>query len=86
MYVVYYMIFDFIIYGGEGVLCYLYFVILLSYIFLLIVVIFFVFIIFVRVLNGNIEMYKKIVCFIFLIWLYVVVSGVIVYLMIFLYY
>lgn len=86
MYVAYHMTSDSTTYGGEGVLRYLYFVILLSHIFLSIVVIPFVLITFVRALNGNIEMHKKIARFTFPIWLYVAVSGVIVYLMISPYY
>ncbi|AVI50277.1 DUF420 domain-containing protein [Pukyongia salina] len=86
MYVAYHMTSDSTAYGGEGILRYIYFVILLSHIFLSIVVIPFVLITFVRALNGNFEMHKKIARFTFPIWLYVAVSGVIVYLMISPYY
>ncbi|KAA3620763.1 MAG: DUF420 domain-containing protein [Flavobacterium sp.] len=86
MYVAYHMTSDSTTYGGEGILRYVYFVILLSHIFLSIVVIPFVLITFVRALNGNFEMHKKIARFTFPLWLYVAVSGVIVYLMISPYY
>ena len=86
MYVAYHMTSDSTTYGGEGVLRYLYFVILLSHIFLSIVVIPFVLITFVRALNGNFEMHKKIARFTFPIWLYVAITGVLVYLMISPYY
>jgi len=86
MYVAYHMTSDSTSYGGEGILRYIYFVVLLSHIFLSIVVIPFVLITFVRALNGNFEMHKKIARFTFPLWLYVAVSGVIVYLMISPYY
>ena len=86
MYVAYHMTSDSTTYGGEGILRYVYFVVLLSHIFLSIVVIPFVLITFVRALNGNYKMHKKIARFTFPLWLYVAVSGVIVYLMISPYY
>jgi putative membrane protein len=86
MYVAYHMTSDSTAYGGQGVLKYIYFVILLSHIFLSIVVIPFVLITFVRALNGNFQKHKKMARITFPIWLYVAVSGVVVYLMISPYY
>lgn len=86
MYVLYHMTSDSTPYGGEGTLRYVYFVILLSHILLSITVIPFVLITFARALNGNFEKHKKIARITFPIWLYVAVSGVIVYLMISPYY
>ncbi len=86
MYVAYHMTSDSTPYGGEGVLRYVYFVILLSHIFLSVGVIPFVLITYVRALTGNYEKHKKIAKITFPIWLYVAVTGVIVYLMISPYY
>ncbi|MBT8262554.1 MAG: DUF420 domain-containing protein [Bacteroidia bacterium] len=86
MYVAYHMTSDSTPYGGEGILRYLYFVILISHIFLSIGVIPFVLITYVRALTGDFQKHKKIAKFTFPIWLYVAVTGVIVYLMISPYY
>ncbi len=86
MYVAYHMTSESTPYGGEGILRYVYFIILISHIFLSIVVIPFVLITYVRALTGNFQKHKKIAKFTFPIWLYVAVTGVIVYLMISPYY
>lgn len=86
MYVAYHMTSDSTPYGGEGVLRYVYFVILLSHIFLSVGVIPFVLITYVRALTGYYERHKKIAKITFPIWLYVAVTGVVVYLMISPYY
>lgn len=86
MYVTYHMTSDSTSYGGVGVLRYVYFFILISHILLSIGVIPFVLITFVRALNGNFEEHKKIARITFPIWLYVAITGVIVYLMISPYY
>lgn len=86
MYVAYHMTSDSTPYGGEGVLRYIYFVVLISHIFLSIGVIPFVLITYVRALTGNFQKHKKIAKFTFPIWLYVAVTGVIVYIMISPYY
>lgn len=86
MYVTYHMTSDSTSYGGLGVLRYVYFFILISHILLSIGVIPFVLITFVRALNGNFEKHKKIAKITFPIWLYVAITGVIVYLMISPYY
>jgi putative membrane protein len=73
-------------YGGEGVLRWIYFTILISHIFLSIVVIPFVLVTYTRAILGNYKMHRKIAKYTFPIWLYVAVTGVIVYLMISPYY
>jgi putative membrane protein len=86
MYVMYHMTSDSTSYEGVGVLRYVYFFILISHILLSIGVIPFVLITYVRALLGNFEKHKKIAKITFPIWLYVAISGVIVYLMISPYY
>jgi putative membrane protein len=82
MYVLYHMTSESTPYGGEGPIRYIYFFILISHILLSIVVIPFVLITFVRALYGNFERHKALAKFTFPIWLYVAVTGVLVYLMI----
>ena len=86
MYVTYHMTSDSTSYEGVGVLRYVYFFILISHILLSIGVIPFVLITYVRALLGNFEKHKKIAKITFPIWLYVAITGVIVYLMISPYY
>lgn len=86
MYVAYHMTSDSTKYGGEGVIKYLYFVILITHIVLSIVVIPFVLITYVRAITNNFERHKKIARITFPIWLYVAISGVVVYIMISPYY
>ena len=86
MYVAYHMTSDSTKFGGEGVVRTVYFVILITHIALSIVVIPFVLITYVRAITNNIERHKKIAKLTFPLWLYVAVTGVIVYLMISPYY
>lgn len=86
MYIAYHMTTDSTSYGGEGVLRYVYFFILLSHILLSIAVIPLVLITYVRALAQRFDKHKKIAKITFPIWLYVAVTGVIVYLMIAPYY
>jgi putative membrane protein len=86
MYVTYHMTSDSTSYGGEGILRPIYFIILISHILLSIAVIPFVLVTYVRALSGNFKMHKKIAKYTFPLWLYVAVTGVIVYLMISPYY
>jgi len=86
MYVAYHMTSDSTKFGGENAIKYLYYFILLTHIILSIVVIPFVLITFVRALAGNFERHKRIARVTFPLWLYVAVSGVLVYLMISPYY
>jgi putative membrane protein len=86
MYVAYHMTADSTKYGGEGILKYVYFFILITHIFLSIAVIPLVLITYVRALSNKFDKHKKIAKITFPIWLYVAVTGVIVYLMISPYY
>ncbi|MEM7086450.1 MAG: DUF420 domain-containing protein [Bacteroidota bacterium] len=86
MYVAYHMTSDSTSYGGEGVLKTVYFFILISHILLSIGVIPFVLVTYTRALMGNYEKHRKIAKITFPIWLYVAVTGVVVYLMISPYY
>ena len=86
MYVAYHMTSDSTKFGGEGAIKYVYYFILITHILLSIVVIPFVLITYVRAITNNIEKHKKIAKITFPLWLYVAVTGVIVYLMISPYY
>lgn len=86
MYVAYHMTAESTPFGGEGWVRTFYFVILLTHILLSIVIIPFVLITFVRGLTGRYRQHKKIARITFPLWLYVAVSGVVVYLMISPYY
>lgn len=86
MYVAYHMTSDSTKFGGEGVAKYMYYFILLTHILLSIIVIPFVLITYVRAITNNIEKHKKIARITFPLWLYVAVTGVVVYIMISPYY
>lgn len=86
MYVAYHMTSDSTPYGGEGVVRYVYFFILISHILLSIIIIPFVLVTFVRGIAGAYERHKKLARITYPIWMYVAVTGVIVYLMISPYY
>ena len=86
MYVAYHMTSDSTKYGGQGVLAYVYYFILLTHILLSIIIIPFVLVTYVRAITNNIERHKKIAKITFPLWLYVAVTGVIVYIMISPYY
>lgn len=73
-------------YGGEGIIRYVYYFILLTHILMSIVVIPFVLITYVRGITNNIEKHKKIARITFPLWLYVAITGVLVYIMISPYY
>jgi|SRR5690554_67057 len=86
LYMIYHMTSDSTSYGGEGVLKYIYFFVLITHIILSIVVIPFVLITFVRAISGQFYKHRKIARITYPLWLYVALSGVIVYLMISPYY
>lgn len=86
MYVLYHMTSDSTSFEGEGVVKYFYYFILISHIVLSIVVIPFVLITYVKGITNDIEAHKKIAKYTFPLWLYVAVTGVIVYVMIAPYY
>lgn len=86
MYVAYHMTSDSTKFGGEGSIKMVYFFILISHIILSIAVIPLVLITYVRALAERFDRHKKIAKITFPIWLYVAVTGVVVYLMISPYY
>ena len=86
MYVAYHMTSESTKYGGVGNLKTIYFIILISHILLSIIVIPFVLITYVRAITTNFELHKKIAKYTFPLWLYVTISGVLVYYLISPYY
>lgn len=86
MYVAYHMTSDSTKFGGEGAIKYVYYFILITHIILSIAIIPMVLITYVRALAENFDKHKKISKITFPIWLYVAVTGVVVYLMISPYY
>ena len=86
LYIAYHMTSDSTKFGGEGMIKYVYYFILLTHIVLSIVIIPFVLITYVRAITKNFERHKKIARFTFPLWLYVAISGVLVYLLISPYY
>ena len=86
MYVAYHMTSDSTKFGGEGIFSYVYYFVWITHILLSIVIIPFVLITYVRAITKNFERHKKIARITFPLWLYVTISGVIVYIMISPYY
>lgn len=86
MYMAYHMTAESTKYGGEGLLKYAYFFVLISHILLSIIVIPFVLITYVRAISGQFYKHRKIARITYPLWLYVAISGVLVYLMISPYY
>lgn len=86
MYVVYHMTSDPTSYGGPGHLRLLYFVILISHIVLSVAIIPLVLFTYVKAWSGKYAQHRKLAKIAFPIWLYVAITGVIVYLMISPYY
>ncbi|MEN8697551.1 MAG: DUF420 domain-containing protein [Bacteroidia bacterium] len=85
-YVVYHFFVPETTFGGEGIIRYVYYIILITHIILAAVVLPLILLSFWYALNQKIDKHRKIVRFTFPIWLYVAVTGVIVYLMISPYY
>ncbi len=86
MYIAYHMTSDSTKFGGEGTIKYVYYFVLLTHIVLSVVVIPFVLITYVRAITQNFERHKKIARITFPLWLYVAITGVVVYIMISPYY
>lgn len=86
MYVAYHMTSDSTKFGGEGTIKYIYYFILVTHICLSVIIIPFVLVTYVRALAERFDKHKKIAKITFPMWLYVAVTGVIVYLMIAPYY
>ena len=79
LYLAYHMTSTSTTYEGAGTIKYLYYFILISHILLSIIVIPFVLITFVKAITNDIEKHKKIAKIAFPLWLYVAISGVVVY-------
>lgn len=86
MYVLYHMTSDSTKHGGEGALLYTYYFILVTHIVLSVAVIPMVLFTYVRAWSGDFEGHRSLAKITFPVWLYVAVTGVIVYLMISPYY
>lgn len=86
MYVLYHMTSDSTPFGGEGQIRTAYYFILISHIILSVAVVPLVLFTFSRALSGNFERHRALAKFTFPIWLYVAITGVIVYIMISPYY
>ena len=86
MYIAYHMTSNSTSFGGEGAIKYVYYFILFTHIVLSVAVIPFVLITFVRAQLGKFPEHKKIAKITFPLWLYVAITGVVVYIMISPYY
>ena len=86
LYVLYHMTSDSTPYGGDGLLKSVYFFVLISHILLSLIVIPIVLFSYLFAWQGDFERHKKWTKFAFPLWLYVAVTGVIVYFMISPYY
>lgn len=73
-------------YGGEGFLRYLYFFVLITHILLSAIIVPLVLFTMYRGLTGEVEKHRKIARYTFPIWLYVAITGVLVYLFMIPYY
>lgn len=86
MYVAYHMTSDPTPYGGQGFMAGFYYTILISHITLSVAVIPLVLFTYVRALNERFDKHRKLAKITFPVWLYVAVTGVMVYVMISPYY
>ncbi len=86
MYVLYHITTEETKFGGHGNIRFVYFIVLITHIVLSIAVIPLVLFTFVKGLSMNISSHKKLARITYPLWLYVAISGVVVYLMISPYY
>lgn len=86
MYVAYHLTSESTKFGGEGAIRYVYFFILISHIVLSVAIIPLVLFTYVRALSQQFDRHRKLAKITFPLWLYVAVTGVIVYVMIAPYY
>lgn len=86
MYIAYHMTSDSTAYGGQGMVKYIYYVILISHIVLSIVIIPLVLKTYSKAYLNKFQEHRKLAKITFPIWLYVAITGVVVYLMISPYY
>jgi putative membrane protein len=86
MYVAYHLTTDPTSFGGEGAIKFLYYFILITHICLSVIIIPMVLISYVRAISNQFANHKKIAKVTLPIWLYITLTGVIIYLMISPYY
>jgi len=86
MYVAYHMTSNSTPFGGTGIIRPVYFFILITHISLSVVIIPFVLVTYVRGISGSYERHKKLARITYPLWMYVAITGVIVYAMISPYY
>jgi len=86
MYVAYHMTSDSTPFGGEGIIRPIYFFILITHISLSVIIIPFVLFTYVRGVSGSYERHKKLARITYPLWMYVAITGVVVYFMIAPYY
>ncbi len=86
LYILYHITSESTPYGGEGIIRYVYFFVLITHIVLSVGVIPMVLFTFLRALTGRFSDHRRLARYTFPVWLYVAVTGVIVYLMISPYY
>ena len=86
MYVAYHMTSDPTPFGGQGMIKYIYYFILITHIILSIGIIPMVMVTYVRAISERFADHKKISVITFPLWLYIAITGVIIYLMIAPYY
>ncbi len=85
-YVTYHSLTEATSFGGEGMIRYIYFFILITHIVLAALILPFILFTFLRAFTGKFEQHRKIARWTWPLWLYVSTTGVIVYLMISPYY
>ncbi len=86
MYVLYHMTSEPTVYGGHGFMRAVYFAILISHIVCSVAVVPMILFTFSRALAGNFDRHRRLARFTFPVWLYVAVTGVLVYVLISPYY
>lgn len=80
-YVVYHITTEETKYGGEGTIRYIYFFLLITHIILAAVILPFILFTFIRAYTGQIDRHRKMAKWVYPLWLYVAVTGPIIYLM-----
>ena len=85
-YVLYHFTTNEVSYGGEGLLRYLYLILLILHIFSAAVIFPFILLTFIRAFTGQFERHKKIARWVWPVWLFVAISGPVCYLLLMPYY
>ena len=84
LYIAYHVTTDPTSFGGEGLIKYLYYFILITHILLSVTVIPFVLFSYIRAITGDFIRHKKIAKITFPIWLYVSITGIVIFVMLYL--